>query len=105
MRAHLQSHSDHSALLLPVTWLRLSALIELVAGPEQSAGNQIEIHIALHRLVAVAKRGAEHAGFPISVHSNARVGLAFILWRTALRQRCAIGPNLLYFIELIRIVF
>ncbi len=57
-------------LILPasfgsVTVFRLAAVIQLVAGPEQSTCYKAEIHLLLHDVVAVPQGSGKHARFVI----------------------------------------
>src|SRR5258706_10618812 len=69
--------------LFPVAAVRLSAFVELVASPQQSARHQIQILRALHRRVGVAERRAEHATFSVRVYPDTHMLVVFFFRRDA----------------------
>src|SRR5262249_44405716 len=91
--------------LFSVTELGLAVFVKLVASPEQAADDEIEIDVALNRLIAMAENSAENAAFAINIHPNAKMSVGFIFRREALRQRSAIGPDLFDLVKFVRVVF
>ena len=57
-------------LLRLVAWQRLAVLIKLAAGPEQAAGDEIEVNRILHRAVVMTERRAEHASGTVVVRPD-----------------------------------
>jgi hypothetical protein len=71
----------------------LAVFVEFVAGPEEAAGEVVDVRLALHGLVVVTDGGAEDAGFAVLVGPDAGV-IFFGANAVSLAEDGSVGPNL-----------
>jgi hypothetical protein len=78
----------------------LPSFVELAAGPEQAACDEIEVNRVLHRVVAVTERGAEHAADTVLVRPDDVMVLLRVLAKGG-GQRHEVLPELFVLVELV----